>query len=81
MTMAQINKTVNSFEKKWPKLLIPMDLIKWLLQGFTIQVMEILLISFLCGITICNWEHTDDVDLEHKKHSPDCKFLLMCRQV
>ena len=36
---------------------------------------------FHCGITLCNWEHADNVDMEHKKHSPECKYLLMCRQV
>ena len=31
---------------------------------------------FHCGITLCNWEHADNVDMEHKKHSPECKYLL-----
>ena len=36
--------------------------------------------SFHCGITLCNLEHADNVDMEHKKHSPECKYL-MCHQV
>ena len=36
---------------------------------------------FFCGITLRNWDSTDDVDFEHKKHSPECKFLLMCRDI
>ena len=30
---------------------------------------------FHCGIILRNREQADDVDLEHKKHSPDCKFF------
>ena len=30
---------------------------------------------FHCGITLCNWKHADNVDMEHKKHSPECKYL------
>ena len=36
---------------------------------------------FHLGITLCNWEHADNVDMEHKKHSLECKYLLMYRQV
>ena len=36
---------------------------------------------FHCGITLRNWESLDDVDGEHKKHSPECKYLFMCREV
>ena len=40
-----------------------------------------LVTCFHCGITLCDWEHADDVDMGHKKHSPECKYLLMCHQV
>ena len=80
MTMAQINKRVSSFENKWPKQLTqrPNQMVA---SGFYYTGCGDTVTCFLCGITIRNWERTDDVDLEHKKHSPDCKFLLMCRQV
>ena len=75
LTMAPINKRVNSFENKWPKQLTqrPNQMVA---SGCGDTVT-----CFHCGITLRNWERTDDVDMEHKKHSPDCKFLLMCCQV
>ena len=36
---------------------------------------------FHCGITLRNWKSLDDVDAEHKKHSPECKYLFMCCEV
>ena len=36
---------------------------------------------FHCGITLRNWEHADNVDMEHKKHSPECKYLQMLYSV
>ena len=36
---------------------------------------------FHCGITLRNWEHADNVDMEHKKHSPECKYLLMFKRI
>ena len=79
-TMAPINKRVNSFENKWPKQLTqrPNQMVA---SGFYYTGCGDTVTCFHCGITLRNWEHTDDVDMEHKKHSPDCKFLLMCRQV
>ena len=80
LTMAPINKSVNSFENKWPKQLTqqPNQMVA---SGFYYTGCGDTVTCFHCGITLRNWEHTDDVDMEHKKHSPDCKFLLMCHQV
>ena len=32
---------------------------------------------FFCAIYLKHWSCTDRVDLEHRKHSPECKFQLM----
>ena len=80
LTMTPINKRVNSFENKWPKQLTqrPNQMVA---SGFYYTGCGDTVTCFHCGITLRNWERTVDVDMEHKKHSPDCKFLLMCRQV
>ena len=36
---------------------------------------------FFCGLTLRAWDSTDNVHSEHKKHSSECKFLLMCREI
>ena len=32
---------------------------------------------FYCSIHLKHWEQTDRPDVEHKRHSPECKFLAM----
>ena len=34
---------------------------------------------FFCGIALKHWSRNDSVNLEHRKHSPECKFQLMIR--
>ena len=36
---------------------------------------------FFCGIALKHWSRNDSVNLEHRKHSPECKFQLMIRPV
>ena len=80
LMMAPIQKRANTLVNKWPNQLTqcPVQMIE---SGFYYTGYGDRVTCFHCGIILCNWEQADDVDLEHKKHSPDCKFLLMCRQV
>lgn len=36
---------------------------------------------FFCGISLKHWSRTDRVEVEHRKHSPECKFHLMHRRI
>ena len=80
LIMTLINKRVITFENKWPKQLTqhPQQLAA---SGFYYTGCGDRVTCFHCGITLCNWECADYIDMEHKKHSPDCKYLLMCREV
>ena len=80
LMMAPIQKRAITFENKWPNQLKqrPLQMIE---SGFYYTGCGDRVTCFHCGITLCNWEHADNVDMEHKKHSPECKYLLMCRQV
>ena len=80
LMMAPIQKQAITFENKWPNQLKqrPLQMIE---SGFYYTGCGDRVTCFHCGITLRNWEHADNVDMEHKKHSPECKYLLMCRQV
>ena len=71
---------VATFEERWPKQISqrPYQMIasRFYYTGCGDKVT-----CFHCGITLRNWESLDDVDGEHKKHSPECKYLFMCREV
>ena len=78
--MAPIQKRAITFENKWPNQLnqCPLQMIA---SGFYYTGCGDRVTCFHCGITLRNWEHADDVDMEHKKHSPECKYLLISHQV
>ena len=80
LMMAPIQKRANTFVNKWPNQLRQRP-VQMIASGFYYTGYGDRVTCFHCGIILRNWEQADDVDLEHKKHSPDCKFLLMCRQV
>ena len=80
LMMAPIQKQANTFVNKWPNQLTQHP-VQMIASGFYYTGYGDRVTCFHCGIILHNWEQADDVDLEHKKHSPDCKFLLMCRQV
>ena len=67
----------NTFLNKWPLQMVqrPHQLVA---SGFYYNGYGDSVTCFFCGISVNCWEHTDTVDVEHKKHSPDCKYLLMC---
>ena len=74
-SMVKLNNRLNSF-KKWPIQMVqrPIDLAR---SGFYYTTEGDKLTCFLCGISVLNWESTDLPNLEHKKHSPNCKFMHM----
>ena len=80
LVMAPIQKRANTFVNKWPNQLTQRP-VQMIASGFYYTGYGDRVTCFHCGIILRNWEQADDVDLEHKKHSPECKFLLMCRQV
>ena len=81
LMMAPIQKRAITFENKWPNQLNQRPL-QMIASGFLLHwFVEIVSLVFHCDITLHNWKHADDVDMEHKKHSPECKYLLMSRQV
>lgn len=60
----------------WPIQMrqIPTDLAK---SGFYYTGQGDKVTCFHCGITVLNWEFSDIVNIEHKKHSIHCKFVNM----
>ena len=64
----------------WPKQLTqkPEELIS---SGFYYTGRGDAVTCFFCGLTLRAWDSTDNVHSEHKKHSSECKFLLMCREI
>ena len=77
MAMAKYSQRFKSFEY-WPKQIVQ-KANQMLPSGFYYTGRGDVVTCFFCGITLKNWGCTDDVDSEHKRHSPDCKFMLMCR--
>ena len=71
--MSSNSQRYGSFAK-WPKQMeqTPSNLVK---SGFYYVGQGDLVTCFMCGITLKEWECGDEVDLEHKKWSPGCKFL------
>ena len=64
--------------RDWPKFLNPSktDLAT---AGFVYTGKGDLVYCFCCGIRVKDWEPTDHAFSEHWTHSPNCNFLIMCR--
>lgn len=79
ISMVKFRNRLNSF-KRWPKQMKqrPADLSR---SGFYYTEIGDILTCFHCGTSILNWESTDLPDNEHKKHSPNCKYLYMARSL
>ena len=80
MSMSKLRQCVATFEERWPKQ-ISQRPYQMIASGFYYTGCGDKVTCFHCGITLRNWESSDDVDAEHKKHSPDCKYLFMCHEV
>ena len=64
--------------KHWPKFLNP-DKVDMAMAGFVYTGQGDQAFCFYCGIEVKDWEPKDNAYAEHWKHSPNCKFLIMCR--
>ena len=80
MSISKLHQCVATFEERWPKQ-ISQRPYQMIASGFYYTGCGDKVTCFHCGITFHNWESLDDVDGEHKKHSPECKYLFMCREV
>ena len=78
VSMADCTKRINSFIS-WPKQMAqrPPELAA---SGFYYTGYGDVVQCFFCGILLKYWLHNDKVDVEHKHHSPDCKFHCMVRR-
>lgn len=74
-SMVKFSKRLNSF-KHWSKQIKqrPLELA---LSGFYSCSYGDFVHCFYCGIVIHQWDIWDDINFEHYRHSPNCKFLSM----
>ena len=74
-SMVKLQNRLNSF-KRWPIQMkqCPDDLAR---SGFYYSEVGDTVVCFHRRIIILNWESTNLADVEHKKHSPHCKYLYM----
>ena len=63
--MAPIQKRAITFENKWPNQLNQHPL-QMIASGFYYTGCGDHVTCFHC-VTLCNWEHADDVDMEHNQ--------------
>ena len=77
-TSMAISKDRENTFISWPKQIVqkPSELVP---SGFYYMGCGDVVQCFFCGISLKHWSHTDRVDIEHRKHSPQCKFQLMLR--
>ena len=78
-SMVKLRNRLNSF-KHWPIQMKqrPDDLAK---LGFYYIEIGYTLACFHYGIRVLKWESTDLPDIEHKKHSPYCKYLYITQSI
>ena len=76
LEMAKFIDRPETFHNKWP-VQISQHPNQMVSSGFYYNGYGDTVTCFFCGISIRRWERTDSVNVEHKKHSPDCKYLLM----
>ena len=75
--MMSLEKRVETF-KNWPPQMTqrPMDL-AW--SGFYYLGCGDQIKCFQCGLGLNYLDKDDDINLDHKKYSPDCKYVFMAR--
>jgi hypothetical protein len=73
--MSTYSERMETF-KKWPRQIrqTPDQLA---LSGFYYKNVGDDVCCFSCGVGICNWETHDVVHFEHRRLSPNCKYLSM----
>ena len=52
----------------------PIDMVR---SGFYHSGRGDVVTCFFCGITLKEWDSVDNIDFEHKKFSPQHKYLMM----
>ena len=79
-TAMAISKDRENTFISWPKQIVrkPSEFVP---SGFYYTGRGDVVQCFFCGIYLKHWSRTDRVDLEHRKHSPECKFQLMLRRM
>ena len=79
-TSMAISKDRENTFISWPKQIVqkPSELVP---SGFYYTGRGDVVQCFFCGISLKHWSRTDRVDIEHRKHSPQCKFQLMLRRM
>ena len=77
--MAGYERRLHSF-KRWPKQMAqcPIDMVR---SEFYYSGSGDVVTCFFCGITLKEWDSVDNIDFEHKKFSPQCKYLMMARDI
>ena len=60
----------------WPKQMVqkPEEMVS---SGFYYTGRGDVVQCFHCGISLKYWSRTDRSNMEHRKHSPQCKFLII----
>ena len=78
ISMAMAKDRENTFIS-WPKQMVqkPMEMVS---SGFYYTGCGDVVQCFFCGICLKHWSRTDTVNVEHRKHSPECKFNVMLRR-
>lgn len=73
--MVSYHTRLRSFDC-WPKQLVqvPEQLVQ---SGFYYTGRGDLTRCFFCGIGVHSWETFDNINFEHKRHSPRCKYVDM----
>ena len=74
-SMANAADRMTTFNS-WPKQMVqkPEQMVS---SGFYYTGRGDVVQCFHCGISLKYWSRTDRSDMEHRKHSPHCKFLVM----
>ena len=71
--MADFNNRLHSFNK-WPKQ-IKQTPEMLTLSGFYYHGVGDYVDCFYCGLGVHEWEDYDNANCEHRRHSPNCKYL------
>ena len=63
----------------WPKQMVqkPEEMVS---SGFYYTGHGDVVQCFHCGISLKYWSRTDRSNMEHRKHSPQCKFLIIAHR-
>ena len=77
--VVKFGSRMQSFQR-WPKQMAqcPIDMVR---SGFFYCGYGDSVSCFFCGITLREWDTVDNINFEHKKFSPNCKYLSMACEI